>query len=293
MTTNHRTTCVYCKTSVLTRDYGKHLLTKHEDHLFDKLTSDGQANLRSLWREKYEKEPLCLSIKDDLVYFCLSDFSSLKRLNLAEQKVKKNKDDHRSGLLKLRDKFPDPKGVVKDGDSQGLTPTLIDAIQNIVWELVDHIRDSEKHEGEGRWAWEHTCKRAISLLPFSLKEAELKAKFEEPEEDEEPETKEEKKEEEEEEWKLPEPPKPKINPVLVMVKDVIHDKTIPLQERQQYLRQSMVQHKLSDPEFESFLALKPEPPKPVSKPVFNPQSYITVPEPPKLPTILQSTKRAS
>lgn len=38
----------------------------------------------------------------------------------------------------------------------------------------------------------------------------------------------------------------------------------------------------------------PEPEKPKPKPLppaFNPQSYITIPEPPKLPTILQTTKR--
>ena len=310
MTTNHRTTCIYCKTSVLTRDYGKHLLTKHDTNLFDKHTTDGQSNLRSLWREKYEREPLCLSINNDLLYFCLSDNSAIKRLNLAEPKVKKNKDGHRQGVLSLRDKFPDPKGVEKEAGGGGLTPTQIDAIQNVVWTLIDHIRFKEQTEGETRWEWEHYCKRSMATLPFSLKEKDLKDKFDEPEEEEEKEEEPEK----EEEWEpLLEPPKPKVSPVLLMVKEMMNDKEVPLLDRQQYVRQMIAQHNLSDPELIEFLSQQPDPPAPKRRlktertdppvapppppekkplpPPFNPNAYISPPEPPKFPAILQTTKR--
>ena len=320
MTTNHRTSCFYCKTSVLSRDYGRHLINKHDAVLFDKHTTDGQSNLKTLWREKSEREPLCLSINNDLLYFCLSDLSAIKRLNLAEPKVKKNKDSHRQGILKLRDKYPDPKGVQKDAEG-GLTPSQIDAVQSLVWSLLDHIRDAEQREGDTRWKYEHYCSKALSLIPFSLTEKDLKAKFEEPEE--EPEKEEEKEEQPEEEWEpILEPPKPKVSPVLLMVKEMMNDKDVPLADRQQYVRHAIAQHNLSDPELEMFLNKEPEqpkstpqvlgskrrpkvertdppalPPPPVEKKsepktFFNPQAFIHTPEPPKLPTILQSTKRS-
>lgn len=103
-----RVECAYCKTSVLSRDIGLHIMRHHRDSVFSLETKEGTDNRRSsLWRDKYLTEPLPLDIgRDQEVYFCLADNTCFRCLTKAEMHMKTRKEKHKEALEALREKYP-------------------------------------------------------------------------------------------------------------------------------------------------------------------------------------------
>lgn len=308
--TNRRVDCSFCKTSILSRDFGNHLLKKHEDRLFDPGTKLGQDNIKELWRDKAVKEPIAISFTaHDELYFCLADNSGIKRKNLAEIHLKKNQSLHKENLMRLRDKYP-RDGEVAD-DTQ-LSPSIVDAIQEVVWVLMDRIRKDEFVHDAKPTPNLHKKLKLLEKIPFALDEKTLKEKFDPDEPEEEEEVKEEVQEEVEEEIKeVVKEKKPILHPVVKMLRDMMNDKGFSDEEKRDVIREQVRRHKLSDPMLETFLEKHPEPikkelskeeiqevrkllsPEQKPKPQLASYSNFTAPpSQPQFPKILASTKRS-
>lgn len=103
-----RVECSYCKTSVLSRDLGLHIMRTHKDSLFSSKTPEGNTNRKSsLWSATYLTQPIPLDIgKDQEVFFCLADNTCFRSLTKAEMHMKTRKDNHQAAILALRETFP-------------------------------------------------------------------------------------------------------------------------------------------------------------------------------------------
>jgi hypothetical protein len=80
---------------------GSHILRKHEAELF----SD-KDNLKNLYRDKYFKEPLQLTLGIDTYHFCLTDKSCIRKSVTALQHFKGKADKQKEAILKLREAYP-------------------------------------------------------------------------------------------------------------------------------------------------------------------------------------------
>jgi hypothetical protein len=130
---NHRSKCYYCKQLVLSRDIGHHILRKHEKDLFG-----DKDNVRTLYKDKYFKEPLLLSVGTDAYHFCLADNSCIRRQDVAHTHFQGKTDKHRDALVKLREKYPLDGSVPKDVEvrreylSEAETKILQDILAQVV-----------------------------------------------------------------------------------------------------------------------------------------------------------------
>lgn len=308
---NLRNRCPFCKKDVLSRDYGKHLIKKHEDRIFDRETSMGKTNLKNIWRDKAEKEPVPLYIGDtDCFYFCFSDNVAIKRLNIAEIHIKKNLPLHKENLLALRDKY-NQSDVPQD--DKALLPSVVDAIQEVVWILMKRIREEEVHHGSDPTPNLHKKLKLLQKIPFALDEKTLKEKFDPDEPEEEEEVKEEVKEEIQEEVKEIKEVKEELHPMTKNLLDMMKDKGFADEEKRNIIREQMKRFKLSHPVLEAFIQNQPEPmkqelskdevdeirklikqkPEPIKpKPLASYSNFTTPPPQPQYPKILASTKRS-
>jgi hypothetical protein len=135
----HRINCYYCKSSVLSRDIGRHILKNHPDQHFT-----GQ-NLKDLHKDKYLTTPLQQWIDNTIVYFCLADDSCIRNSPTAEIHFKGKKDKHRERLLALRETFPLTSQTETSSPS---VPLLSEKdktrVQEEIIELLSHIWSLEQ-----------------------------------------------------------------------------------------------------------------------------------------------------
>lgn len=118
-----RVPCAYCKTDVLTRDVGNHIIKYHKEEVFSDKT-----NLRALHNDNNLRKPLELILSDTLYYFCMADRSCIKKEILADNHFKGKADAHREAILKLRLDFPSGKPVQPSVD-QTVQQTVAPPVQ--------------------------------------------------------------------------------------------------------------------------------------------------------------------
>ena len=159
----HRTTCYYCKQSVLSRDIGLHIIKSHEADLFKE-----KINLKILHRDKYLTQPLLLSLGDEAFHFCFADNSCIRHSINADNHFKGKTDKHREAVLALREKYPQD-GSVPVGEvvvrREYLSDTETKLLQDIFAQIVvaDTIGFSKKDKAL-------LLKLGISVEPDKIKE---------------------------------------------------------------------------------------------------------------------------
>jgi hypothetical protein len=198
---NHRSKCYYCKQLVLSRDIGHHILRRHEKDLFG-----DKDNVKTLYKDKYFKEPILLSVGTDAFLFCFADSSCIRRQDVATNHFKGKADKHRERLLELREKYPLDGSAPKDVEvrreylSEDETKLLQDIFAQVV--VADTVAFSRKD------------KALLSKLGIFIEKEKIKEMypcfFPEPEEEENQEEQEDQEEEEhppeEEQYEEPPPP---------------------------------------------------------------------------------------
>jgi hypothetical protein len=129
---NHRQSCPYCKTDVLNRIIGSHILKKHGSELF----ADKQ-NLKALHSDMNFRKPILLHVTaEDSFYFCMADSSCIKKEPLADNHFKGRADAHKQAIIALREKYP-REGPKVDADQTSDAP-IVSAPSGLV------ISESEK-----------------------------------------------------------------------------------------------------------------------------------------------------
>lgn len=163
---NHRSVCCYCKTAVLNRDIGTHILKKHSVELF----SDKQ-NLRALHRDTNFKKPLQLFVgKDEAVFFCLADNSCIKNEVMADKHFKGRADAHKQAILSLREKYPSDGQTVDVPRPAPTGPVLTDKQKTIFQDFIMSCYASEDCEVQP----DRRLKEIIKILGFTADMDELK-----------------------------------------------------------------------------------------------------------------------
>lgn len=171
---NHRVVCPFCKIDVLNRDVGLHILKKHEELLFS------DYNRKLLHKDKYLNQPLELLLDDETYFFCLADKSCIKKQEMAIRHFKGKGEKHKEVMIQLRQAYPyDRKEEATAPANKGdINPQRAEAVQTIVWTLLERIRYLESKTSEGGvFDFKTRCVKEKRCLPFSLKEVDLKKKF--------------------------------------------------------------------------------------------------------------------
>lgn len=158
---NHRSKCPCCKSSVLTRDIGQHILRNHEPILFQE-----EDNLKALHKDKYLNKPLEIFINDETYHICFADSSCIKKIIMAERHFKGKADKHKERILELRSSYPLGSTASEPTTSSSLF-TLKDkkALQTDILSLIVHVRNLEKRLGLDEYQTFTFTKRG--LIAFS------------------------------------------------------------------------------------------------------------------------------
>ncbi len=200
-----RITCSYCSSSVLSRDYGKHVLKTHSEAFFV------NTNLRDLHRDKHLLHPMPLMLDEQVLYCCFADNSFIKKETLADTHFKGKSEKHREAIMALRTKFPlvqNKPSVPGDAsapataaapapEAELLTRREKRSIQTEMLEIIVLIKDYEKRLtalGQGHkcsYSQDASVIAAFSKLGIIYSEKKLREENperfaeEEPEEEEE------------------------------------------------------------------------------------------------------------
>jgi hypothetical protein len=197
--------------SVLSRDYGLHILKNHEAFLFKRDADHGRDNIRiCLWKDKYLSEPLPLDLgKGKEHFFCLADNKCFRHLANAALHFKGKKEKHKEAVLAFREKYPlDPNEAPLPRVSYGLTDKQKEKIQ--AWMLF-----TIKQDEQDNLCFSNAERKAFDEIGIETRLENLKEMFPnsfpppEPQDEEEPPAEEEQPPEEtpaEEELPPEEPP---------------------------------------------------------------------------------------
>ena len=160
---------------VLSRDIGHHILRKHETDLFK-----DKDNVKTLYKDKYLKEPIILSVGTDAYHFCFADNSCIRRQDVALTHFQGKTDKHREALIKLREKYPLDGSVTQEPQRQYLSEDETTSLQHIFAQVVvaDTIGFSRKDKAV-------LTKLGIFVEPEKIKEMFPHLYPDEPEEEEE------------------------------------------------------------------------------------------------------------
>jgi hypothetical protein len=197
----HRSDCLYCRKSILSRDRGHHYLKHHKEEIFAL-----PSNLKALHSKNYEKTPLFLRLGDaqKTYTFCLSDLTCFSRSDLAKEHLKKKLEGHLTALKSLREEFPKTwtpqeetenplteeersllhRILAQVQDKIGLTRKEVTVFKKIgltadkeeLKKMFPHVFQTSREEMEERFAPENAHK----LPPSSSPEDDVKEEVEEP-----------------------------------------------------------------------------------------------------------------
>lgn len=288
------TTCSYCSLEVSKIKIGKHIINKHLSTIFSSLTEEGNANRKRLHKKNID-EPLGLTINQDTYYFCFVCNTMVKQRKFGEIHYRRTlnrlkthdcygKQFETFDRLCLEYPLEDKKVCIKD--------ECIENIQFLLHSILDYT-DNFSFQNSHRF--KKLQEQGIDLSVSTLEK--LYGKLNPPRIEEEQKEvvepiKEPVKEIEPIEEDTVEPesePVKQEDPVLSYLREEMKNESMSLENRQTMIRDIMKARKLSDPVLEEFCNR----PVPKPKPVFNPANYITVPEPVKYPTVIQTTKKLS
>jgi len=194
---NHRVDCLYCKKSVLYRDFGNHIIKNHSNDLFG-----DKENRKNLYRDKYLKDPLQLSLDTDTYYFCLADNSCIRNTITAQNHFKGKKDKHIEAVMALREKYPAEEGTesIETKREPLLSAKELKSIQEEIVLLFQHQVDNKIDVYE----FSKKSKASLKKLGISVDFEDIKAEY--PHCFPEPEVEEEQEEQPEEQYEEPPPP---------------------------------------------------------------------------------------
>jgi hypothetical protein len=151
-----RIDCSYCKTSVLLRDYGSHIVKKHGEEFFS-----GQ-NLKDLHKESALGHPLSLFVGEEQYFFCFADNSCIRKEANADLHFKTRKDKHREAITTLREKYP----LNQTSDKTVAVP------QGDIW-TKKQKKDLEEDFVDMFFAMSDTSRRPDDVWEFSRKNKAL------------------------------------------------------------------------------------------------------------------------
>lgn len=164
----YRNDCPYCKSSVLSRDLGKHILRQHEAKIFVGDT------LKNLHRDKYLSCPLVIYFDTETAFLCLADSKCIRKEEVAKQHFKNQSPDlHKTEILRLREAYPLGTASVSEDASAGMTRKQKKALELELNELLSKLRDLEiktNTDELDRFFFSETARQALNCLSLSIQE---------------------------------------------------------------------------------------------------------------------------
>lgn len=161
----YRTVCPYCKSSILSRDIGKHVVKSHGPQVF---TGD---SLKNLHKDKFLTRPLEIFFDTDPYFFCFADLTCIRKEETARQHFKKvSAEDHKAEIVRLREEFPLGDSTSSEAPSL-LTKKQQRSLEADLKELLSKLRDYETTASvseEDRFSFAPQTLQALACLNLDV-----------------------------------------------------------------------------------------------------------------------------